>query len=172
MTSDLMKKLEAKMGTKHVLVDDWNTLGWEFSNLPLSHTRVCSLTNYTEAKAEGGSVTFTIEDDWTAEGIVSKFNLLSSEGSGPHGIPWWDGILHVDETVITEAEVETLAQEIIDACADEAQSSYWSPWRDNKPQRNLLFRDLSVGETEERMVEIPHEWDEADWKESFERANS
>jgi hypothetical protein len=168
---NLMEQLEQKLGTKHILVDDWNRLGWEFSTIPQTSLRVCTLVNYTECKAEGGSVTFTIDQengygDW-------RLRVLSAEGSGPHGISWWDEVIlsYSDEPVkIDEAGVDQLGDALIHNCSEEGNSYYWRPWRDENPHRTLLFEDRAFGETDDRLVEVPHtSWSEEDWNEATSR---
>lgn len=169
----LMERLEQLLGTKHLLVDDWNQLGWEFSTLGLGHTRICSLTNYTEAKAEGGTLTFTIDQPYGETGMIK---IVANEGSGPHGVAWYDEIGIEDGQAISEESIEALAEAIKHNCAEEAQSSYWQPYRDGKAERNLLFRDKAYWqkkydanykqvnpEPEEQLVEVPHNWIESDW---------
>lgn len=167
---ELMERLERRMGSQHLLVDDWDTLGWEFSALPQSHTRICSLTNYTECKAEGGTLIFSIEKEYTDKHRGTYVvRIVHEEGSGPHGIAWYDGLIH-DDTEITEAEIDALADELMKQCEAEGNSYYWNPWRDGKPQRNLLFRDKAFGDTVEHLVEVPHNWNEDEWDEAVRRS--
>lgn len=160
---NMMKELQENLSKKFVLVDDWNALGWVFNTIEFGRTIVCSLTNYTECKAEGGTITFTIESDWTKGTGPDVFYLkiLRSDGSGPHGIPWWDEVIS-DGMVVTDA-IE-LANAIRSAMMEEGQSDYWQPWRDGKPQRSLLFQ------TEISQVLVPYPWDENDWNEAVSRS--
>lgn len=120
---EAMEKLEQTMGTKRLLIDDWNRLGWEFTTLLDCCTSICTLTNYTESKAEGGTLSFYLEQpaDYKDAFLV---HIFMTEGSGPHGVPWWDSCIY-DKQMLTANGLEGFAKKLIDNCMQELTSSYW-----------------------------------------------
>lgn len=175
-----MEVMEEVMGTKHLLVDDWNQLGWEFVTLPLFGKRVLTLTNYTEAKAEGGSIMLQVvnrlfeprgglREPWYGGAWKPVVEVIYAEGSGPHGIPWWDSLIGFPPTKEIGMSVRAFAKTLMKACADEAQSGYWAPWRDAEPQVRLLFEDRAWGESEPgHRTEVLYKWQNEQFAQALE----
>ena len=128
-----MQKLEDLTGSKHVLDDEWDSLGWEFANLPGTNERVCVLYEYAECKAEGCTVIFTVIDEYAP--MSAQLIVMRVKGGGIHGVPGQESVLGVDPLKVGEFETnltpDDLAARMREWCEQE-WGGYIDPDRTSK----------------------------------------
>ena len=89
-------ELEWWLGTSRKLIDDFNSLGWQFTHLPKGEISL-TLWEYAECKAEGAHITILLEPmveeinqhDSTNTSVVWEVRAVQ-DGCGIHGCVPWD----------------------------------------------------------------------------------
>jgi hypothetical protein len=91
---NVVEEIILQHGLSHQLDDDWNRAGWTWTQLPISNRWICEFTNYDEGKAEGGDLVFYLSGG-LHDTLPYTVHVIEA-GSGPHGVPYWDGIEGTD----------------------------------------------------------------------------